>query len=74
MSAAMQAGDETFARAVLKPSPPSLDYHCVKCGKPITNWSAKIDPVSTKLHLTAKCHGETVEFVLHLGMGGKLFG
>lgn len=71
---AMEAGDTTFVRAVApKPSPPSLDYRCGKCGKPITNWSARIGP-DTKLVLTAKCHGLTSEMTIYLGMGGTLFG
>lgn len=74
-AAALEAGDTTFVRSVApKPSPPSLDYHCAKCRKPITKWEARIDPKTTKLHLTAKCHGEEAEFVVYLAMGGELFG
>ena len=57
----------------LKPSPPSLDYHCARCNKPITKWEARIDPVTTKLILTARCHGDSAEFTVYLGMGGTLF-
>ena len=71
---AMEAGDSTFVRSVSpKPSPPSLDYRCGKCGKPITNWSALIDPVTTKLILTAKCHGLTSEMTIYLDLRGTLF-
>lgn len=71
---AMEAGDSTFVRSVSpKPSPPSLDYRCGKCGKPITKWTAKIDPVTTKLILTAKCHGLEAELVIYMGLGGVLF-
>ena len=74
MSAALESGDVTFIRSVApKPSPPSLDYRCGKCGKPITDWSARIDPVTTKLVLTAKCHGLTSEMTIYLAMGGTLF-
>lgn len=74
MSNAMESGDVTFIRSVAtKPSPPSLDYRCGKCGKPITKWTAKIDPVTTKLILTAKCHGLEAELTIYLGMGGVLF-
>lgn len=75
MSGAQEAGDATFVRSVvLRPSPPSLDYHCGKCGKPITKWEARIDPETTKLHLYAKCHGDRAELVVFLAMGGELFG
>ena len=73
MSAAMEAGDESFVRNIPRPAPLSLDYLCAKCGKPVTNWEARIDPKTTKLHLIAKCHGETAEFVVFLGMAGMLF-
>lgn len=71
---ALEAGDNTFVRPIpLKPTPPSLDYRCGKCGKPISKWAAKIDPVTTKLILTAKCHGLEAELTIYLGMGGVLF-
>lgn len=74
MSAALESGDVTFIRsAAPKPSPPSLDYRCGKCGKPITDWSARIDPVTTKLVLTAKCHGLTSEMTIYLDLRGTLF-
>jgi hypothetical protein len=57
----------------LSPTPPSLDYHCAKCKKPITNWSAVVRQ-DAKLVLTAKCHGEEAEYVVYLGMSGELFG
>lgn len=73
MSAVMQAvNDDEPVR--LMPTPPSLDYHCAKCKKRIVWYEARVDLDTTKLHLTAKCHGEEVEFVLYLGMSGKLFG
>jgi len=75
MSHAQEAGDVTFIRSVaLKPTPPSIDYRCGKCGKPITKWDAVVDPVTTKLHLKASCHGDRAEIVLFLGIGGVLFG
>lgn len=57
----------------MKPSAPSLDYHCAKCDKPITDWQARVDPRTTKLILTARCHGEEAEFTFYLGFGGTLF-
>jgi hypothetical protein len=74
MSAAMESGDVTFVRSVApKPIPLSLDYRCGKCGKPITKWAARIDPVTTQLVLTATCHGLDAELTIYLGLGGTLF-
>jgi hypothetical protein len=70
----MESGDVTFVRSVApKPIPLSLDYRCGKCGKRITDWSARIDPVTTKLVLTAKCHGLTSEMTIYLDLRGTLF-
>lgn len=73
MSAAMEAGDESFVRNIPRPEPLSLDYYCAKCGAPITKWEARIDPKTTKLHLLAKCHGEIAEIRVFLDMRGFLF-
>lgn len=54
-------------------TPLSLDYHCAKCGCPILDWSIQRDRTTGKLHMTAKCHGETAEFVVYLDMRGLLF-
>lgn len=51
---------------------PSLDYRCAKCGKQVTNWTAKIRD-DGKLSLVGHCHGESTEFIIWLGMGGVLF-
>lgn len=68
---ALEAGDATFVR--LKPTPPSLAYTCRKCRKPIIKWTAEINPITTKLHLTAHCHGDHAEFVVYLDMRGEVF-
>lgn len=74
MSAALESGDVTFIRSVApKPSPPSLDYRCGKCGKPITDWSGTYVNEETKLVLVARCHGLEAEIHTYLGMGGTLF-
>lgn len=69
----IEAGDETFVRSAPSQVPPSLDYLCAKCGEPITDWSAKIDPVTSKLKLVARCHGEMAEMTVYLDMRGMLF-
>lgn len=71
---AMEAGDSTFVRSVSpKPSPPSLDYRCGKCGKPITDWSQSYIASDFKLVLVGRCHGLNAEVTLYLGLGGVLF-
>lgn len=50
-----------------------VDYHCAKCGKPITEYDAQITP-DGKLHIFGYCHGEEFEIVLWLGIGGEVFG
>ena len=67
----IEAGDETFVRST--PALRSLDYQCAKCGSPITDWSAHIDPVTSKLRLVARCHGEPAEMTVYLDMRGLLF-
>jgi hypothetical protein len=74
MSAAMESGDVTFVRSVaLKPSPPSLDYWCGKCGKRITDWSQSYINEETKLVLVGRCHGLEARIHTYLGLGGTLF-
>jgi DNA-directed RNA polymerase subunit RPC12/RpoP len=73
---ALEAGDETFVKPFVPiKSPPGIDYHCAKCGKPIAHdqWTATVTEAK-KLELTVTCHGESVSFLMYLGIGGTLFG
>lgn len=75
MSAAMEAGDESFVRNISPRLPRSLDCHCAKCGKRVTDWRGTriIDDEQQKLLLVGHCHGETVEFVVFLDIKAMLF-
>lgn len=57
--------------AVLQ-TPPSIDYRCSQCHKPVVDWSARVRP-DTKLELVAECCGNRAEIVLYLGISGVLF-
>jgi len=74
MSAAMEAGDETFTRTVLKPSPPGLDYKCGCCGKTLKpdDYSTYIN-AELKLVITATHCNRTAQFRVYMAMGGTLF-
>jgi hypothetical protein len=52
--------------------PPGVNYVCGCCGKPVTDWSARINP-DMKLELVAECCGNRAEILLYLGIGGTLF-